>query len=115
MRNDRLACLTELLVGTGLLGVPVRIEDRLNRTASRQAGDRFHQRSGGAGRCAINEEDTLGAGARKNITFSGNADDEQIVAQSDNARGFGYGLRRGRNQASNRRAQSEPRGADRPF
>ena len=46
VRDDRLAGLAERLVRAGLLGVPVRIEERVNRTAAGQAGDRLHQRVG---------------------------------------------------------------------
>jgi hypothetical protein len=87
--DDRPAGLAQMLVRAGLFRVPVRIEDRVNRTGSRQAGDRFHQRVGTARRCAIDEQDAVGAGVRNNITFSADADDEQIVAQSQDARGFG--------------------------
>ena len=48
VRDDRRAGLAQPLVRAGLLGVPVRVEDRVNRTAAGQAGDGFHQRIGSA-------------------------------------------------------------------
>src|ERR1700674_4780931 len=47
MRNNRTAGLAYLLVRAGLLGVPMRIEDRVNRTAGGQTGDGFHHGSAG--------------------------------------------------------------------
>ena len=41
VRDDRPARLCRWLVRAGLLGVPVRIEDSMNRTAARQSGDGF--------------------------------------------------------------------------
>ena len=70
MRDDRLAALAELFVRSGLLGMPMRIEDGVNRATAGQAGDGFHQRVGGTGGSTIDEQDAVGAGLRHDIGFA---------------------------------------------
>ena len=98
------------------------IEDRLHRTAARQAGDRFHQRIGSLRRSTIDQQDTVRADVRDNIRFAGDAHDKQIVAEpyvgaalpglsEVEGRRPISGLRGGRSQTSNRSAQHNPGGA----
>src|SRR2546429_9951736 len=93
MGNDRRAGLAQPLVRTGLLGVPMGIEERVNSAAPGQAGESFHQSIGSARRSSIDEQDAVSTGLRDDIGFSRNSYDEQIIAQFQRAGAFGYRLR----------------------
>src|SRR5262245_50797428 len=89
------------------------IENRANRTASGQRGNRFHQRIGAAGGSSINEHDAVVAGLCDHVRFSRQSDDEQVVAQLERAGPVGCCLRPRAVKAKNRSAQSDSGGAAR--
>ena len=65
--------------------MPVRIEERVNRTAAGQAGDGFHTWRPNRGGSTIDEQHSLGAGLRDDVGFAGNPQDEKVVAQPQRA------------------------------
>ena len=67
--------------------MPVRVEQRVHRTAAGQAGDRLHQRIGTrAADAAVDQQHAAAGRVRDDVGFAGNRDDEQVVGQSEGAR-----------------------------
>jgi hypothetical protein len=60
----------------------------VNGSCPRQAGHGVQQRIGCAGRSAIDQKDAIGGGLRNDIGFPGKAQNEQIIAQSEDTSGF---------------------------
>jgi hypothetical protein len=79
------------LVQAGLLGVPVRVDERLHRAAAGQAAHRLRQRVRCAGRSTIDQQHALSAGLSDDVGLAGQADHEQIVGQPEHAGGIGRG------------------------
>ena len=82
VRNDRRAGLAQPLVRAGLLGMPMRIEERVNRTAAGQAGDALSSARRKPRGSAIDEQHAARIGLRDNIGFAGESEDEQIVGSA---------------------------------
>ncbi len=78
--DNRGAGRAELLVGAGLLGMPVRVEERPHRAAIGQRGHRLRQRGGVLRESAVHHHDAVGAGARDHVAARA-AEQKEIVAQ----------------------------------
>ena len=76
----------------------MRVEERVNRTTTRQRGHSLHQRVGARGRSAIDEQHAATSRLRDDVGFARERDDEEIVTQllCDRSSGRGLSGRRGK-------------------
>ena len=93
----------------GLLRMPVRVEERVNRSGAGQARDDLHDHVSRPRRSAIDEQHAVRASLRDDVRLAGDADDEEIVAE---ALDVDAGERRLHLRAKppNRRTQGDPGG-----
>ena len=97
-----------------LLGVPMRIEQRMDLAAAiGQSRDGLQQRIGPCSGSAIDQKNALRACLRDDIGLAGQPQDKQVVRQFQRASAFGRRLRPCPIQPQNRRANDDSRRANR--
>ena len=79
MRDDRRAALPQDLVRPGVLGVPVRVEQRRHTTA-RQLPQRPHERIAKLRRAAVHHDQTFSGRVRQDVRAAAR-DERQWIGQ----------------------------------